>query len=142
MNPIEDLLAALVAHLRAQPVVSSIVGARVFGMELPEAEARHMPRHALVLQPSGGAVPGYAQSLALDSARIDIYSYGPTPFEAMRLRRATRAAMREVTRVRVGTTLLHWALPAGGYAQERDAKTRWPLVWESFTVLASERAAA
>lgn len=139
---IEDILAALVAHLKAQSGIASLAGTRVFALELPEAETVSMPRHALVLAPSGGFSPGYTTTLALDAMRIDAFSYGPTPFEAMKLRRAVRAGMKGISRVKSGTALIHWALPAGGFADERDPQTRWPRVFESFSVMGSENAAA
>ena len=142
MTPVQDLLAALVAHLRAQTLVSALTGARVYGTELPAFETPHMPRHALVLSPAGGVPHGYLVSLSLDAMRIDAWSYGATPFEAMRLRRAVRAAMRSVERVRVGTALIHWVVPAGGFMEDRDPQARWPRVFESFTLMGSELAAA
>jgi len=135
---IRDLLAAMVAHLRAQPGIVALVGDRVFGVELPAGETAHMPRSALVLTPSGGTVTEYARALPLDSLRVDAWCYGVTPHEAQRLRRAVRAALRSMTRVQVGAVLFHWAQPAGGYSTGRDPDTRWPRVWESYTVLASE----
>lgn len=139
---IEDLLAALVAYLRADAGVAALAGQRVYALELPPEEAANMPRHAVVLSPSGGFVPDYTHSLRLDSARVDVFSYGATPFEAMRLRRAVRAALRNLERVKQGSVLIHWALPAGGFADERDPHVRWPRVFESFSVLAAEQAAA
>ena len=138
MIAVQDTTAALVAYLLAQPVVTSLVGSRVYGLELPADETRHMPRAALVLTPSGGVSAGYTQSLPLEGSRFDAYCYAATPHEAQALRRSVRAAMRALSRVRIGTTLLHWVQPAGGYSASRDAQTDWPRVWESYSVLASE----
>ena len=138
----EDFLAALVVHLKADAGVIAQVGTRVFALELPGEETENMPRKALVLVPAGGFAPGYTVTLSLDANRVDAFSYGATPYEAMEVRRAVRTAMKGIQRAKVGSTLLHWALPAGGFADERDPQTRWPRVFESFSVLAAEPAAA
>lgn len=142
MTPVEDMLAGLVEYLKAQSVVADFAADRVFALELPAEEAKNMPRHAVVLEPSGGFAPGYADTLALDAGRIDAYSYGATPYEAMALRRAVRAAFKALEREKVGSVLIHWVRPAGGFMNERDPQARWPRVFESFSVMAAEQAAA
>lgn len=139
---IVDLMAALVAHLRSRPAITAIAGQRVFALELPADESALMPRHALVLVPSGGVGAPYVATLALEAQRIDCYSYGPTAFEAARLRRAARSELRGIVRLHVGSVLIHWIIPAGGLMHNRDGQTGWPLVWESFSVMSSEMAAA
>jgi hypothetical protein len=49
-----DPIAGLVALLLADAGVAALAGVRVFGGELPKAEAQFMPRAALVVAPSGG----------------------------------------------------------------------------------------
>lgn len=141
MDAVEDLMAALIVHLKAQSIVSDIAAQRVFGMELPPEEAESMPRHAVVLQPAGGASPGYTTTLPLNAMRVDAFSYGPTAYEARRLSRAVRAVMKGIERTKVGTVLLHWATPAGGLVDERDPQARWPRVFESFSIMGSEQGA-
>lgn len=136
---IQDLLAALVANLRAVPAVAALVGERVYGLELPAAETAHMPRLAVVVSPAGGADRGFTRSLALEAMRVDVRCYGATLHEASLLRRVVRAHLRTVERVRVGTVLIHYATPAGGVAENRA--DGWPYAWESWSVLASERPA-
>jgi len=70
-EPVQDLLGALVAHLRAQEVISDVAADRVFGLELPPEEAESMPRSALVLSPAGGAALGYTATLPLQGVRVD-----------------------------------------------------------------------
>lgn len=136
-----DITSALILLLQAEAGVSALAGSRVYGLELPRHEAAHMPRPLIVIEPTGGIMPPYTQSLRLDAARIDTYCFGETPMRAMELRRAVRLALRGVSRLRVGSTLLHWVRPAGGYASGRDPQTGWPRVWESWSVLAAEQAA-
>lgn len=136
---IQDLMAALVANLRAAPAISALAGTRVYGLELPAAEAPHMPRHVVVLSPSGGVDSALTHSLPLESQRVDVRCYGATGLEAVRLRRVVRHHLRGLVRVRQGTVLIHSAVPAGGLAE--DVTERWPYAWESWSVLASEIAA-
>ena len=138
MIGVADLMAALVAYLRARPAVTALTAQRVFGLELPAAETAHMPRAALVLRPSGGVAPGYTQTLPLERMRLDVVSYNATPFGAQALRRVVRDEMRRINRAISAGVLIHSVELSGGLNSGRDADTLWPRVVEVYTALASE----
>ncbi len=137
----EDIVAALVTVLKADGGVSALVGARVFGLELPGAEAANMPRKAVVLAPSGGASLAAGSYSEHDTQRIDAFAYGETLFEAHRVRTAVSDAFRALRRGKTGTTLIHWVEPAGGWASQRESKLEWPRAFQSFQVLYALEAA-
>lgn len=136
-----DILAALVALAKADVATAALVGsganARVFGAELPPEEAAQMPRHAIVIRPSGGA-PLTARSFAhADAQRVDLLAYGPTPGAADALRRLAARQLRNVRRAVFSGVLIHWINSAGGFALTRDADGQWPVSFQSFQVFHS-----
>ena len=130
----EDIIGALVTFLKTSSDVTALVGDRVFGIELPGAEAASMPRKTVVLSPSGGVSLAAGSYMNHDTQRIDAFSYGETLFEADRLRRAVYDAFRVRRRGVTGTTLIHWIESAGGWVSQRDADEDWPRSWQSFQV--------
>jgi hypothetical protein len=136
-----DVIAALVAFLKADGGVAALVGTRVYGIELPAGEAAPMPEKALVLRPSGGAalVAGYA---GLSAQRIDAFAYGETPYEAARVDLAVYPALKQLRRAVAASVLVHWVTDAGGYSSFRDPATDWPAVFRSWQAFFAEPAAA
>ena len=130
----EDIIGALVTFLKTSSDVTALVGDRVFGIELPGAEAASMPRKTVVLSPSGGVSLAAGSYMNHDTQRIDAFSYGETLFEADRLRRAVYDAFRVRRRGVTGTTLIHWIESAGGWVSQRDADVDWPRAFQSFQV--------
>ncbi len=128
----EDIISALRLVLLADETLNALVGERVFGVELPPAEAASMPRQCVVLKPSGG--PAFQPGSYIEHAyqRIDVFSYGETPFEADAVRDAVHTALRQLRRGVTGGTLIHWVQSAGGWASQRDADADWPMAWQSF----------
>ncbi len=128
----EDIISALRLVLLADETLNALVGARVFGVELPPAEAASMPRQCVVLKPSGG--PAFQPGSYIEHAyqRIDAFSYGETPFEADAVRDAVHTALRQLRRGVTGGTLIHWVQSAGGWASQRDADADWPMAFQSF----------
>lgn len=136
-----DIVAALVAVLAADAGVAGLAAARVYGIELPAADAAAMPVKAVVLRPSGGVSPvaGYVEHTA---QRVDAYAYGETPYEAARLDRAVFAALKPLRRSTAGGVLVHWVSEAGGYLSFRDPDTDWPAVFRSWQAFFAEAAVA
>lgn len=137
-----DVVAALVAFLKADAGVAALAGSRVFGLELPAGEAASMPRHAVVLRASGGpslTAGSYAEHA---TQRIDAFSYGATPFEAERLRRTVFDGLKPLQRVVAAGVLVHWVDPAGGWSTLRDPDGDWPVAFQSFQAFFAETAAA
>jgi len=137
-----DVVSALVAYLAADAGVAALVGARVFGIELPAAEAAAMPRKALLLRESGGVSPVDAGYTELAGQRLDVFAYGETPYEARRVGRAAYGVLKQLRRATVdvgGTaTLVHSVSEAGGALTLRDTEAGWAARFQSFQALYSE----
>lgn len=139
----QDHLRDVVAILDANASLTTLVGTRVFGGELPRVEVDSMPRKCVVVKFSGSpGGPGSGDYTRLFEFRIDVLSYGETPLEADRVRRAAYPIFKELSREEVSSTLYHRAVHSGGPLQLRDADTEWPLSFDSFDVLAAEKAVA
>lgn len=136
-----DIIAGLIAVLKADAGVAALAGERIFGEELPEDQAQHMPRPCVVLQPSGGA-PGGGGYMKHTAQRVDALSYGRTRGEASQLRRAVFACLKQLRRVTAETSaggvLIHWVEDAGGYLTGRDPDADWPIAFQSFQAFYAE----
>ncbi|WP_346915034.1 DUF3168 domain-containing protein [uncultured Roseibium sp.] len=126
------MIIALVDALKADGNVAAIAGARVFGGELPKGETRHMPRAAIVLQPSGGVSLAAGSYMDHDTQRVDALCYGATPLEANALGGICRRALTSIRRQVVSGCLIHWIEPAGGISARRDQPTQWPVAFRPF----------
>ena len=138
----QDIILGLIVFLQADIPLATLVGTRVFGHELPRAEAENMPRKAVVLQPSGGAILMAGSYVQHTSQRFDVFSYGETVFESERVRRAVFDALKPLQRVVSSGVLIHWVDPAGGFANLRDPDARWPINFQSFQAFYAEEVAA
>lgn len=132
-----DVVGALVEILKADGNVAARAGDRVFGGEVPQREARHMPRQALLVKPSGGVSLTGGSYAEHDTQRIDLFGYGATPMEAAELVGIAALVMRRVNRAVAADTLIHWCQPAGGFSSGREPNTDWPRVFMSFQVFAA-----
>lgn len=141
---IQDPIKAIIDILKADSDITTLVSTRVYGMELPRSETANMPRKAIVIQPSGGGVfpVGSADYIEHSDQRIDVFSYGETPFEAQKVRREVLDTLKQLKRTIINGTLLHWINRAGGSLALRDPDTDWPVAFESFQVFFAERTAA
>ena len=132
-----DPVAAIVALLKADAGVSALVSTRVFGEELPQAQAADMPRKGVVIRSAGGVSP-VGGTLRHTGRRVDAICWGETPYEAGRINRAVFCALKEVRRERIaldaGAVLIHWIEDASGPLSLRDADTSWPAVTQSFQI--------
>lgn len=129
-----DIIAALVAYLKSDSRVADVTGGHVYGEELPKDITTTTPRSAVVLRASGGVSLTAGSYARHDTRRIDFVSYGATPREAAALGREVRAALGRIRRQVIAATLIHWADPAAGPINGRDADTRWPLCWQPFQI--------
>ena len=139
MAIIPNPITAIVAFLKADTDVATEVGTRVFGAELPEDETVLMPRKCLVIAGSGGPATGLSR-LSINTIRIDIKGYGPTPELAWGPYLAAHNALKQLVPTKQDTALLYDAHVAGGPSQLRDSDLEWPLVFGSFEVRHSELA--
>jgi hypothetical protein len=138
----ENIASALRVFLLTDTGVNTLVGTRVFAVELPASEAASMPRQCVVIKPSGG--PAFQPGSYIDHAfqTLDVFSYGETPFEAEAVRDAVNDALRLLRRGAINTTLIHWVQPAGGWASNRDPDADWPFGFQSFQAFYALDAAA
>ncbi|MDF1778736.1 MAG: DUF3168 domain-containing protein [Rhizobiaceae bacterium] len=140
-----DMIGALVALLKADSDVAALVSTRVFGLELPEAQAANMPRQGVIVRPSGGA-GGFGGYVEATAERIDAISWGRTPYQADRLSMAVMLAFlrsrRQVRTVDSTGVLIHSIEAAGGRLATRDTETNWPAMTQAFQVTYALKAAA
>jgi hypothetical protein len=132
-----DIIAAVVALLKADAGVSALVGTDVYGVEMPASVVARMPINAIVVQPSGGASLTEGSDAALDAQRIDIMAYGATPNTANSVRRAAAWALTRTKRCVFADTLIHWINKAGGFYAARERDGLWPQSFQSFQILYS-----
>ena len=132
-----DVIAAVVALLKADAGVSALAGTDVYGVEMPADAVARMPIDAIVVQPSGGVSLTEGSDAALDAQRIDIMAYAATPNEANALRRTAAWALTRTKRRVVANTLIHWVKKAGGFYAARERDGQWPQSFQSFQILYS-----
>lgn len=130
-----DIVTAIVDLLKADAGIAGSAGEHVYGGELPADVAATMPRHAIVVQPSGGAPYQPAGTLDLEAQRLDLICYGPTPFEASELRRLAGPLLRNTIRRVVSGVLIHRVQSAGGYQAGRDRDGACPYAFQSYQAL-------
>jgi hypothetical protein len=133
-----DYVLGLRAFLLGTGDVIALVQERIFAPEVPQGEADDMPRKCAVLRPAGGGILTSNSYMQLGDPRIDIFSYGETPYEADRVHRAVYGALKQMRRNVQGEALLHWAKPSTAGLPLRDPDTEWPYVLSSWQVLVAE----
>lgn len=136
-GPMSDIITAIVSILKAAPAVADLCADRVYGDELPQAEALAMPRSALVVRASGGVAFQPGSGLNAQAQRVDLVAYGASPFEADLLRRGGYRCLTGVVRLHQGDVLIHSVQSAGGSLTGRDRDGNWPYAFQSFQALFS-----
>lgn len=138
-----DPIEALVTLVAANAAVLALVGARVYGEELPaEATSGDQPQPSVVITGAGGIPAAVSAEMEVERMRVDVFTYASTPYAASQLAQTVYSALRSIKRERVGSTLIHWVRPAGGLIGQRDPDTRWPRVFKSYEVFVSEKEAS
>ena len=135
---------AIIRILLDAPGVQALVGDRVYGAELPEFEAQSMPRMTVVVTPSGGAAlgPGARSYARWVTTRLDVFSYGKDPLQAIQVYDAVYEVLTQLTqtggellpdgsfdyarRAVLPTTVVKGAVVTGGPISTRDPDTDWP----------------
>lgn len=136
-----DHLKGLIEILAADGTLSALVSDRVFGGDLPRSETGSMPERSLVVKYSGSpGGPGSADNLELVEFRVDVLCYGPTFFEADRVRRAVYPIFKTLSRAVQSSMLFHRALHSGGPIQAREQETDWPFFMDSWDILSAQEA--
>lgn len=133
MTLIQDGIGALITYLTAQSAISTLLGTRVFGLEVPASEADDMPRKAIVINNAGGI--GEASSIDVYQHRFDFICYGETPFEAYEVWRTLRTELRDMERNVTSSTFLYNAVHSAGPFSFRDQPTTWPVTIDTWLVM-------
>lgn len=130
-----DIVGAIVDVLKANGGIAALAGEHVHGGELPSDLTPLMPRHALLVQPSGGVAFAPASKADLAGQRLDVTAFGPTPKDADDLRGLASKALFAVERQVHAGVLIHWVQSAGGTMAGRDRDTAWPFAFQSVQTL-------
>jgi hypothetical protein len=128
---IPDPIAELVALLQADPDVSALTGANVFGGELTREAKQAMPIAAVVVAPSGG--PGRRGYLRVRRGRIDTICYGESLKQCSDLHAAVREVLENIRRS--GSIL--WAQTIADGTARREPHTEWPICFASYQVMSA-----
>ena len=136
-------LEVLVAHLIGIAAIYALTGNRVFGLELPPGQAATMPRACIVIGLAGDISGAQdATYTRIGGFRVDLFNYGATPLEALQVSRVSHDAMKAIHRaekiVSGAGGLIYRANKSGGPIYSRDPEGNWPVVVESWQVLAAE----
>ena len=132
MTLIQDGLGALVSYLKAQSAISALIGTRVYGLEVPKADATAMPRKCIVINNAGGI--GQASDLDVYQWRLDFKCYGETAFEAVKVWRTLRTELRDLDKNVTDSTVLYNALHSAGPFSFQDQPTEWPVTLDTWLV--------
>lgn len=125
MTEIQDSVGAVAAYLQAQSAISTLLGTRVYGLEVPKADAVSMPRKCIVIKRAGGI--GEASDLDVYQHRFDFNCYGETTYEADKVWRTLRTELRDLNRNVTSSTMIYNALHSAGPFSFRDQPTHWPV---------------
>ena len=138
MTAIPDYINALCDVLKADAAVTALVGTRVYGGELPNADNVSMPRACITLTPAGGIADRFG-FVDLTEPRIDVRCFGATPNQSHAVYRAVHGVLKNMRRNVQGDTMLHSARIEASSQTLRDPDTEWPMTLSSWQVLASEK---
>lgn len=141
---------ALTQFLKTQTAVTGIAGARIYDEEMPDSAVRAMPKATILVQSTGGGRTIGGPDNDFSDGRIDIKCYAWTKSSAKDLERVVYNALRHLTRVVVGDTLVHWCRDSGGmncYYEPQtpitpstpvDKEKSWPVAHRAWQVLISD----
>lgn len=132
MTLIQDAVGSLAAYLQAQSAISTLLGTRVYGLEVPKADAVDMPRKCIVINNAGGI--GEASDLDVFQHRFDFLCYGETTFEAYKTWRTLRTELRDLNRSVTSSTMIYNATHSAGPFSFRDQPTHWPVTLDTWLV--------
>jgi len=132
-----DVVVGLKEWLADGAELAEAVEGRIFGHELPDAEAPSMPRPCVVITLAGGFTDGLPEEM--DRARVDIKSYGATPDQAATVSIRVRRRMRELTRTVRNGIVISAPSRVGGYIPFREPIGDWPAFLRSYLVPFSDR---
>ncbi len=132
-----DLLLGVIEILKADTVVMTLTGGKIYGGKIAREEVENMPEKTIAVKDAGGLERN--QTATTISRRFDIICYGETDYEAGVLERAVYDALKSVERVAISGMLIHSATVNGGAFPFEDPDMGWPAKIRTTSVLADER---
>ena len=137
-------MGALQEYCLADKTIFGLVEDRVYINEIPratvEAAPTFHPPKMLVLRMAGGS--GKADRLPIDRPTVSAVCYGEDQEEADKVRRAVWTLFDDTLRQSINGVLFHWINPSGGPFPNTEKDLVWPIVAQSFAILADVREAA
>lgn len=134
-----DIYGALRFWLASQTAIADLVSGRVYLNRLPreviEKQDTFHPQKMIVIQMAGGR--GTSDFRDLDRPNINVLCYGEDDLEADKVRRNVWKAFKNLTRVWVNDVLIHHVNPISGVVASRDPDIKWPILSQTFSVLAA-----
>ena len=134
----QDVITALITYLGTQSGVTDLVGTRIYGGELPEADVSEMPRKCVILRSAGGIEE--FRTARIQSQRIDVFSYGDGYLAAGQVDQAVADALIAIRRNEVESTILHSAGDGGAF-QLKEPDTGWRYIVRTATIKVGETVA-
>lgn len=136
-----DFVPGITELLLADSSVVALVGARVYGEELPRnlRQSESTPDASLVVKISGGIDLGGYNPLA--RPRIDLLAYGPTPIACRAVLFTAHAVLKYVKNAISAGVNIYSASPLSLPNGFREPNTEWPIATSSWELFVSEVAA-
>ena len=126
----QDPIAATRIFLQADATITALLSSRVFGMEVTKAEAKNMPRKAIVINGAGGV--GQGSFVATFKIRLDFFCYGEIPDDAWEVYLTLHTVLKQMDRQVVNSTMLMSFIHSAGPFPTKDQKTDWPVVIDTW----------
>ena len=139
-----DVMIALRTMCLEEDSIFGLVADRIWVNKIPRADVEaadtfHPPK-MLVLRMAGGS--GKTDLLAIDKPLISTLCYGEDDYQANRVRRAVWEFFVSTARVISEGTLIHDINPTGGAIPNTEPDLVWPVIAQTYTVLADVREVA
>lgn len=127
----------LLTYIAQEPDIVAMTGTRIYGNEMPNAEATAMPRGLIVVNAAGTARMA-RDRLNLGHKIFDVRCYGATMYLSSMLFLLVARRLKLLERVLVNGVLLYDATQITGRFTSREPDTDWPVSFGSFEVTLSE----
>lgn len=129
---------ATIEVLREQSRVADIVGTRIFGSKIPADTSAVMPVGCIVVKRNGVASGiGASDRIEWTRARIDVFAYGRTDYEAEQVGLSAHHALKRFNGGSVvgDGVLVRTITHTAGPIQIEDPDTGWPALIYTYEVL-------
>ena len=131
-----NVTTGVIAIMKADPALNTLVSGRIYGAELPESENGNMPEKAIVIALSGGIED--SGTIEIMKSRVDVYCYGETFYQAGIVDAQVYELLKYAHRETISNMLIHEIAVSGGAIQLKESKSEAPIMWRSYVVTASE----